>query len=388
MQRLFLTQTQWDGVTLAASIAIAIVAGVIVHRVLYWALGRMAKRRHSAFTDALIRRTCRPAAYILPLLAILATVPNLVLPESWSTTVLRVTGLLTIGGISWTIITTIQLYSDVIIARHRIDVEDNLFARQLGTRVDILTRATVIVVIIVAVGMELMTFPEVRTIGTTLLASAGLAGIVVGLAARPLFENLVAGIQLALTQPIRLDDVVVIETQFGRIEEIHSTYVVVRLWDLRRLVVPLTYFISTPFENWTRRTANLMGEVYVFADWTLDAAALRAEIPKIVARSPLWDKQFQNLQVTEVTDRAVQIRALVTARNSGDLFDLRCFVREEIVAYIRDHQPNAMPKLRVELPSGHDTPPNRNGTQEPRLTDESIARAIVESESAQQKART
>jgi small-conductance mechanosensitive channel len=387
MQRLFLTQTQWDGVILAASIAIAIVAGVIVHRLLYWALARMAKRRHSAFTDALIRRTCRPAAYILPLLAILATVPNLVLPESWSTTVLRVTGLLTIGGIAWTVITTIQLYSDVIIARHRVDVEDNLFARQLGTRVDILTRATVIVVIIVALGMELMTFPEVRTIGTTLLASAGLAGIVVGLAARPLFENLVAGIQLALTQPIRLDDVVVIETQFGRIEEIHSTYVVVRLWDLRRLVVPLTYFISTPFENWTRRTANLMGEVYVFADWTLDIAALRAEIPKIVARSPLWDKQFQNLQVTEVTDRAVQIRALVTARNSGDLFDLRCFVREEIVAYIRDHQPNAMPKLRVELPSGHDGAPNRNGAQEPRLTEESIARAVGQADAAQPKAK-
>ncbi len=204
------------------------------------------------------------------------------------------------------------MWGDIIVAKHRIDVEDNLLARQLGTRVDILSRVLVIIVLIVALGAELMTFPPIRALGTTLLASAGVAGIAVGLAARPLFENLVAGVQLALTQPIRLDDVVIVEKQFGRIEEIHSTYVVVRLWDLRRLVVPLTYFINTPFENWTRRTANLVGEVYVFADWTLDVEALRAELPKIVERSPLWDKQFQNVQVTDVTERAVQVRALVT----------------------------------------------------------------------------
>ena len=376
MPHLDLTRTQLDALVLVVSILIAVLAGLVIHRVLYWALERMADRRHSVFAEAVIRRTCRPASFILPLLAILATVPNLTLPENWPVPVLRVTGLVTIGAIAWAIITTIQLWSDLVVARHRIDVEDNLLARQLGTRVDILTRAAVIVVIIIAVGMELMTFPEVRTIGTTLLASAGLAGIVVGLAARPLFENLVAGIQLALTQPIRIDDVVVIETQFGRIEEIHSTYVVVRLWDLRRLVVPLTYFINTPFENWTRRTANLMGEVYVFADWTLDVAALRAQIPKIVERSPLWDKQFQNLQVTDVTDRAVQIRALVTARNSGDLFDLRCFVREEIVAYIRERQSHAMPKLRVEVPEG------RSVAAVTPTTEERIAKDVAESDGA------
>ncbi len=354
MERILLTQTQSDGLTLVGTIVIAIIIGIAAHRVMYWILRRMAERRHSAFAQAVVRRTCRPAAYIFPLLAILASVPNLTLPEHWATPVLRVTGLLTIGAIAWTIITTIQLWSDVIVARHRIDVEDNLLARQLGTRVDILTRAAVIVVVIVAVGMELMTFPEVRAIGTTLLASAGLAGIVVGLAARPLFENLVAGIQLALTQPIRIDDVVVVQSQFGRIEEIHSTYVVIQLWDLRRLVVPLNYFINNPFENWTRRTANLMGEVFVFADWTLDVEALRAEVPKILARTPLWDQRFQNVQVTATSERAMQVRALVTARNAGDLGDLQAFVREGMVAYIRDHQPRAMPKVRVELPPGND----------------------------------
>jgi small-conductance mechanosensitive channel len=248
----------------------------------------------------------------------------------------------------------IALWRDVVVARHRIDVEDNLLARQLGTRIDILARIANTLIAIVAVGMILTTFPEIRALGTTLLASAGVAGIVAGLAARPLFENLVAGIQLALTQPIRLDDVVIVEKQYGRIEEIHSTYVVVKLWDLRRLVVPLTYFIETPFENWTRRTANLMGEVYFFADFTLDIAALRAEIPEMVKRSPLWDGNFQNLQVTDATDRAMQVRVLVTARNSTELFDLRCFVREQIVTYLRDHQPQALPRVRFDPPAPGD----------------------------------
>ncbi len=198
----------------------------------------------------------------------------------------------------------------------------------------------------------LMTFPSIRALGTTLLASAGVAGIVIGIAARPLFENLVAGVQLALTQPIRIDDVVVVEKQFGRIEEIHTTYVVVRLWDLRRMVLPLTYFIDTPFENWTRQTANLVGEVYLFADWTLDVEALRAELPRLLERTPLWDKQTQSLQVTDATERAMQIRCLVSARNSGELWDLRCFAREAVVAYIREHQPEAFPRVRAEVPAG------------------------------------
>jgi small-conductance mechanosensitive channel len=247
----------------------------------------------------------------------------------------------------------IRFLADVMLSRQRIDSgDDNLLARELGTRVNILARTATILITVLALGMMAMTFPTIRAFGTTLLASAGVAGLVVGLASRPLFENLIAGIQLALTQPIRLNDVVVVENQWGRIEEIHSTYVIVRIWDLRRMVVPLTYFINTPFQNWTRKSANLMGEVYIYADWTLDVAALRAEIPKIVERSPLWDHQFQNLQVTDATDRSIQVRALVTARNSGDLFDLRCFVREAIVAYIRDHQPHALPRLRVDVPDG------------------------------------
>jgi small-conductance mechanosensitive channel len=349
-----MTTIQWQAAIALAWIAGAIVVASIVHRILYWGLRRWAQARHNAFVDAVVRQTGRPAAYVLPLLAILVVVPQLIIPARWSQVIEHLTGIFAIAAIAWSLVALINLWGDVAIARHRLDVEDNLLARQLGTRVDILGRIANSLIGVVAVGMILMTFPEIRALGTTLLASAGVAGIAVGIAARPLFENLIAGVQLAITQPIRIDDVVIVEKQYGRIEEIHSTYVVVRIWDLRRMVLPLTYFIETPFENWTRRTANLMGEVYFFADFTLDVEALRAEVPALVKRSPLFDGTFTNLQVTDATDRAMQLRVLVTARNSAELFDLRCFVREAILAYLREHQPDALPRVRFDAPLAGD----------------------------------
>ena len=347
MNRLVLTRNQLDALTGVAWVIIAVAVGIAAHRIVYRLFARWAERRHSTLAAAVVRRTCRPAAYIFPLVAILAVAPQLVLPVAWTRPAVHLTGLLTIAAVAWTVIATVRLFGDIVIARHRIDVEDNLLARQLGTRVDILTRVVVTLVIVLALGAMLMTFPAIRTLGTTLLASAGVVGLVAGIAARPLFENLIAGVQLALTQPIRIDDVVVVENQFGRIEEIHSTYVVVRVWDLRRLVLPLTYFITTPFENWTRRTANLIGEVYLFADYAVDVAALRAHLPRILEATPLWDGQTQTVEVTDATDRAVQIRALVSARDSGTLWNLRCYVREALVAYLRDTQPSALPRLRL-----------------------------------------
>ena len=376
-QRVWVTPTQVDAIVTIAWIAFAIVVGVVLHRIVYWIFSRWAQHRADGFAAAVVRRTSRPAAYIFPLAAILVVLPNLSIPERWESVTFHAAALLTIAAIAWTIVATIRVSTDVVVARHRIDVEDNLLARQLGTRVDILGRVAITLVAIVALAMMLMTFPQIRALGTTLLASAGVVGIVAGLAARPLFENLIAGIQLAVTQPIRLDDVVIVEKQYGRIEEIHSTYVVVRLWDMRRLIVPLAYWISNPFENWTRKTANLMGEVFVSADFTLDVAALRAELPNIVERTPLWDKAFQNVQVTDATERAMQIRALVTARNSADLFDLRCYVREEIIAYLREHQPAAFPRVRIEMPSEDDQP----AIPPPRAqTEERIAKAVAAAE--------
>lgn len=334
-------------------IAIGTVAGIVLHRVLLFALRTWAKRGKSAAINAVVETISQPAAYILPLaccdVAIAAFAAHGA--EAWRGWLVRAGVVLTIATLAWAAIVLIRLWSRVVVAAHRFDVEDNLLARQLGTRIGILSRTLIIITVILSVGVALMTFPSIRAIGTGLLASAGAAGLIVGLAARPLFENLIAGIQLALTEPIRLDDVVVVQGYWGRVEEIHSTYVVIRVWDLRRLVVPLSWFITNAFENWTRQTANLIGAVEFSADWRLDVEALRAKIPEMLKRSPLWDGQVQNCQVVDATDRAVQVRVLVSARNSGDLWDLRCFAREAIIGYLRDEQPQALPQVRLAHPS-------------------------------------
>jgi small-conductance mechanosensitive channel len=181
-----------------------------------------------------------------------------------------------------------------------------------------------------------MTFPPIRAIGTTLLASAGLVGLAVGFAARPFFENLVAGLQLALTQPIRIDDVVVVGTETGRIEKVTATFVVLRLWDLRRLVVPLTYFLSTPFQNWTYSSANLTGSVVLPIEWATPVAEVRAEVERILAQTPLWDRKVGSVAVTDAKETSVELSVLVSASDSSRLFELRCFVREQLVDFLRE----------------------------------------------------
>ncbi len=348
-----LSPSQADALITAVLLAAAIVAGLVVQRILYRLLRRWAERGSGVLT-AVVTRTGRPAAYIIPLAFIGITLPSIALQEQhehWRGALEHAVVVATIAAFTWAAIAMVRLWADISVARCPVDVEDNLLARRSQTRVGILAQTAIILIVLVGIAIALMTFPSVRTLGTTLLASAGVAGLLVGLAARPLFENLVAGIQLALTEPIRLDDVLVVQGYWGRVEEITPTYVVLRVWDLRRLVVPLSFFINNPFENWTRHTANLIGEVFVLADWTADVEALRAEIPKILSRTKLWDGQVQNCQVTDATDRAIQVRVLVSARNSGDLWDLRCFVREGIVAYLRDHQPHALPRVRFGSPA-------------------------------------
>jgi len=202
-----------------------------------------------------------------------------------------------------------------------------------------------------------MTFPPIRTLGTTMLASAGVAGIVVGLAARPLFENLVAGVQIALTQPIRIDDVVQVENEYGRIEHIGATYVVVNLWDRRRMVLPLTYFIEKPFQNWTRTGAALTGAVTIYADFSVPVDAVRAALPEILGTSPLWDGDVQRVQVTDTTETAMQLRVLVSARNTSDLWDLRCEVREKLIAWLQAHYPASSGGVRFAAAKGDGVTP-------------------------------
>ncbi|QJQ94558.1 MULTISPECIES: mechanosensitive ion channel family protein [Halomonadaceae] len=262
--------------------------------------------------------------------------------------------------VGWTALTIVRVVSALYLRRYRMDVEDNLIARKHYTQVRILRQAATTLIVILTTALALMTFEAVRPYGVSMFASAGVAGIVVGFAAQPVLANLIAGIQLAITQPIRIDDVVIVENEWGKIEEITGTYVVVKIWDLRRLVVPLSYFIQQPFQNWTREGSELLGTAFFYLDHRTPFDRLRTKLEEIVRDSPHWDGKVIVLQVTEVKEWTVEVRALVSARNAGTAFDLRCEVREKMLAFLRDHCPEALPRHRGEL-------------SQPMLSDEAIS---------------
>jgi small-conductance mechanosensitive channel len=335
-----------DGIVAAVILLATIAVALLLQRLLFAFLQRVLRREDEGIITAMLRRAEAPAGFALPLLAALIALPYLTFPEAVDTVLLRLTAVASIVAVAWGIIASIGFYTDLMKRRYSIEVEDNLHARQLETRIDILARSAVIVVGIVAFALAAMTFPPIRAIGTTLLASAGVAGIVIGIAARPLFENLIAGVQLALSQPIRIDDVVVVEGEYGHIEQIASTFVVVRIWDQRRMVLPLTYFIEKPFQNWTRTGAALLGTVFLYVDYAAPIAALREELPKLLETEKKWDGAVQGLQVTDAKEATLELRVLVSARNSSDLFDLRCNVRERLVAFLSENYPAALPVTR------------------------------------------
>jgi small-conductance mechanosensitive channel len=249
---------------------------------------------------------------------------------------------------TWLGIRLTRVMEDVAGRRFALDAEDNLHARRMHTRVALLRRVLVVGIGIVGMGMILLQMPGFRDLGTGLLASAGVLGVIVGVAAQRPIANLLAGLQIAVTQPIRVEDAVIVEGEWGWVEEITLTYVIVRLWDLRRLVLPIGYFLEKPFQNWTRTTASLLGTAFLHADYTVPVDAVRAELERIVRASPLWDGRTCLLQVTDLTERSVQLRALVSASNAGRAWDLRCEVREHLIAFLQREHPDALPRMRLE----------------------------------------
>jgi small-conductance mechanosensitive channel len=345
-----LTPAQRDGVIAVGLLVLFAIIALALQRVAFIVLAKLAIRHQDGILAAVVRRMRGPSRFIFPLVAILAGVPAASLPAWSKEPTEQVLGLCIIAAIAWLVVALVDLASDLAKRQYKLDEEDNLHARQLETRLDILSRSAITLVALVAVSAGLMTFPAIRAIGATLLASAGLAGIAVGFAARPILENLVAGIQIAFTQPIRIDDVVIVESEYGRIEKITATYVVVRLWDWRRMVLPLTYFIDHPFQNWTYSKAEMIGSVFLYLDYAISVDAIREEVPRILQTSKLWDGNVVNVALTDANkEGTVEIRILVSSRNSPDLFDLRCLVREKIIAFVRERYPEALPSTRVEL---------------------------------------
>lgn len=289
-------------------------------------------------------------------LLVVMAVLGMVLPVvGWSPDIVgllrHVLALAMIGVCAWLLINATLAGRCLLLRRYDVSVSDNLRARSVMTQVNILLRVIWVIILVLATACMLVTFERIRQLGISMLASAGLIGIVAGFAAQKSLATLVAGIQIAITQPIRLDDVVVVEGEWGRIEEITLTYVVIRIWDERRLVVPITQFIERSFQNWTRTSAQILGTVFLWTDYTVPLASLRQELERIVANSPLWDSRVCLLQVTEAGEHALQLRALVSAADSGKCWDLRCEVREKLVEYVHEMYPEALPRLRASLAS-------------------------------------
>ena len=262
----------------------------------------------------------------------------------------RVISVSIIAVFTWLALQAVTAVEQFILIKNPVDVSDNLRARKIQTQARVLTKTLDVLVLILGIACILMTFPSVRQFGASLLASAGLAGLVVGFAAKPVLGNLIAGIQIAITQPIRLDDVVIIENEWGRIEEITGTYVVVRLWDSRRLVVPLQWIIENPFQNWTRQTSSLIGTVFFWMDYSIPLAPLRKEMERLCQKVPhLWDGEVCVLQVTDCNERAMQIRVLGSSADSSRNWDLRCYLRENLIAFVSVNYPDSLPRIRGTL---------------------------------------
>jgi small-conductance mechanosensitive channel len=254
-----------------------------------------------------------------------------------------------IAGVAWLLIRLLQVFEEIVARKYRLDENEDVTVRRIRTQAQVFHRVGVVVVVVVTLAGMLMTFPSVRQLGVSLFASAGIAGIVVGIAARPTLSNLIAGMQVALTEPVRIDDVVVVEGEWGHIEEIATTYVVVRIWDQRRLVLPLTYFIEKPFQNWTRASTEILGTVFVYTDYTVPVEAVRIELKRILDATKLWNGKVWGLQVTDATGHGVQLRALMSAADSDSAWDLRCHVREALVDFLQRSYPQSLPKMRAEL---------------------------------------
>jgi small-conductance mechanosensitive channel len=332
-----------------AAIAGALVVAELIHRFFEAAVRRATRKRGTFLADAILAHTSRPGRLLLMVIALSITLPDLVMPARLAAIARHLVEVGFIIGLAWVAIGFVEVFNSHINHRLPFDGEDNLRARRIRTQVQLLRQIVTGTIAFTALAGALMTFPNIRTLGAGLFASAGLAGLAFGMAARPALGNLIAGMQIAFTEPIRIDDVVIVEGEWGRIEELNTTYVVVRIWDLRRLIVPLTYFIEKPFQNWTRMSSDLIGTVFLYTDYTLPVEELRQEYQRILQASPLWDGKVITTQVTDFTEHSMQIRFLMSASNSSAAFDLRCYVREKLIDYLQKNHPGALPRFRADV---------------------------------------
>ncbi len=332
----------------AGALAAFATVGLAVSTMVSFAGRRLASSAEPRLAAAVIDR-CRKALYLLlPVLAMSMAVSGIDTDDGIVVHLPRLLSVLSIALSAWVAVGIVHGFVDHVVATHSIKHSDNLEARRIQTQIRVLGRIAIFAVIVAAIAGVLMSIPAIRNIGISLFASAGIAGLALGLAARPALSNLIAGVQIALTQPIRLEDAVVVEGEWGWIEEITMTFVVVRIWDLRRLVLPISWFIENPFQNWTRTTADILGSVLLYVDYRVPLDDVRAEFGRALRDTELWDGKVEVVHVTDSTERTMQLRLLMSARNSSEAWELRCAIREQMIGFLQRQHPESLPRLRIE----------------------------------------
>jgi small-conductance mechanosensitive channel len=339
-------------IPVAAGLA-TIVAGLAALYVIRLTLRRAARRNPALYVVS--RRAKRPVQFAVIVAGAHVTLAGLP-DEPWQQTARHVLNLINIGTLAWLVGALFMIVLDLALPRYRTDVQDNWHARRVHTQVNVIRRVGVVALAVVAIGAMLLTFPAFRAAGASVLASAGIAGVIAGFAAQSLLSNVIAGMQLVFSEALHLDDVVVVEEEWGRVEEITLTYVVVRVWDDRRLILPTSYFMNTPFENWTRNQAAVLGTVELDLDWSVPTEPMREELEQALKENERWDGRVGMLQVTDATGSFVRVRTLVSAADAPTLWDLRCDVRERLVHWVREHHPEALPRMRADAAILDDLP--------------------------------
>lgn len=331
-------------------VLVSVLVGILIKNVLIPVVRKIVgKEEGYSFFRSSVRHLRRVMTVFIPLLIFSALLPLMHLGPRLGAVFSKITEIGLIVCFSIILIRIIRIIEDYFKYRFDYSKSDNLKERKLRTQLEFIRKLLVAVIVLITVAIILLSFESMRKIGAGLLTGVGIGGIIIGFAAQKSLGNLLAGFQIAFTQPIRIDDVVIVEGEWGRVEEITLTYVVVNIWDKRRLILPIQYFIEHPFQNWTRTTAEILGTVFIYADFTINVADLRAELSRLLRSNDLWDGKVDVLQVTDFKPDVMEIRCLMSCRNSGDAFDLRCYVRENMIKFINDNYPDSLSQTRVRL---------------------------------------
>ncbi|MDR6733743.1 mechanosensitive ion channel domain-containing protein [Sphingobacterium sp. 2149] len=336
-----------------ALILFSFLVGFLIKLIFIPLLRRQAIQQESySVFRSFVRRFNRVLSVFIPLILFNSLLPFAQFNDRTLRVVSKTNELLLVSFFALVLIQGIKVFEDYLYHRFDINKENNLRERKIRTQIVFIRKVVVTLIIVISLAIILLSFDSMQKIGAGLLTGVGVGGIIIGFAAQKSLGNLLAGFQIAFTQPIRMDDVLVVEGEWGRVEEINLTYVVVNIWDKRRLVLPITYFIEKPFQNWTRTTSEILGTVFIYTDFTVPVQLLREKLTSLLSGHPLWDGQVNVLQVTDFKERTMEIRCLMSCRNSGQAFDLRCYIREEMIAYIHTNFPHTLAKTRVDYQEG------------------------------------